>query len=52
MKMSKSKPVFIALRVEKDQADFIFRHAQKMGVSMSEYLRKVIRSFMVHNNEN
>ena len=52
-RVSKPKPVTLVVRVEKAQCDFLARQAEKLGVSMSEYVRKVIRAYMArYDDEN
>ncbi len=46
-RVSKTKPVTIVVRIEKSQCDFLVRRAHAAGVSLSEYVRKVFRSYMV-----
>ena len=45
-RVSKSKPVTIVVRIEKSHCDFLVRRAEAAGVSLSEYVRKVFRSYM------
>ena len=45
-RLSKPKPVTIVVRIEKEQCDFLARKSRSLGVSMSEYVRKVLKSYM------
>ena len=51
---TRPKPVTIVVRIEKEQCDFLARQSRALGCSMSDYVRKVIRSYMCmeRGNEN